>query len=633
MREELLTRISTPEDIKRLDLPSLEQLAREIRARIIATVETNGGHLGANLGVVELTLALHSVLSTPRDKIIWDVGHQCYTHKLITGRQDRFHTLRQWEGLSGFPVPAESPYDHFGVGHSSTSISAAAGMVIARDLKGEDFKVVAVIGDGALTGGMAFEALNHIGSLGKDIMVILNDNEMSITNNVGALSDYLGRIRSDTRLYEAREGLAAFLRRAPVVGPPLAKLARGVKVTLKHMLPGQLFEELGFAYLGPFNGHDIGELQRVIAAGLRRRGPVLLHVHTQKGRGYAPAEKSPHRYHGVGPSQVSRGNDGPTFSQVFGDSLVKLAEKDPRIVAITAAMRDGTGLGPFAQAFPDRFFDVGIAEQHAVTLAAGMAKEGLRPVVAIYSTFLQRGFDQVIHDVALQGLPVVLAVDRAGVVGDDGATHQGIFDLSFLRAVPGLTILAPRNGGELAAMLSWALEHRGPVVIRYPRADAGRLVHHPPFAAGRPICPEEVKSGKDGVVFASGPMVDVALTAAESLEPELSFAVVNVRCLKPLDAAFIREMTRDKGCVVTLEDHVLAGGFGSSILEILHEELGNEAPLRVIRLGYPDRFVPHGPIARLHEEFGLTSPQVAEALRRAAANRGLQVVLSGDGSC
>lgn len=630
MREELLSRITSPEDIKKLDLPSLERLAQEIRERIISTVENNGGHLGANLGVVELTIALHSVLSAPRDRIIWDVGHQCYTHKLITGRQDRFHTLRQWGGLSGFPLPAESEYDPFGVGHSSTSISAAAGMVIARDLLGKDFRVVAVIGDGALTGGMAFEGLNHIGSLGKDILVILNDNEMSITNNVGALSDYLGRIRSDTRLYQAREGLAAFLRGIPLVGPPLAKLAHKVKITLKHMLPGQFFEELGFAYLGPFDGHNIAELQRAIRAGLQRRGPVLIHVHTQKGRGHALAEKIPHRYHGVSPNNGSAGSSGPSFSQAFGQALVRLAKDDPRIVAITAAMRDGTGLGPFAEAFPERFFDVGIAEQHAVTLAAGMAKEGLRPVVAIYSTFLQRGYDQVIHDVALQQLPVVLAVDRAGVVGDDGATHQGVFDISFLRAVPGLTLLAPRDGSELAAMLAWALEQPGPVAIRYPRAAAGNTVPGEPFDPKGAIPPVEVKPGRDGVVFTFGPMVEVALAAAASLEPELSFAVVNVRALKPLDGERIRAAVRGKKCAVTLEDHVLAGGFGSSILETLGESAGTGSSLRVERIGYPDEFIPHGSIERLHEQYGLTAGQVAEVLRRAASQPKLQVVVSGD---
>lgn len=627
MHDNLFSQVNSPDDLKKFDVHKLHLLADEIRAHIISTVEKNGGHLGANLGVVELTLALHSVFSTPRDKIIWDVGHQCYTHKLVTGRKDRFHTLRQWEGISGFPLPSESEHDQFGVGHSSTSISAAAGMVIARDLRGENFKVAAVIGDGALTGGMAFEALNHIGSLGKDLIVILNDNEMSITNNVGALSDYLGRIRSDTTLYRARADLSAFLRKIPLVGQPMAKVAHKFKLTLKNMLPGQLFEELGFAYFGPFDGHNIAQLQRAIKAGVARGGPVLIHVYTQKGRGHALAEENPHRYHGIGPLKMVSKRKTISFSQAFGKSLVKLAEGNPNIVAITAAMRDGTGLGEFAERFPDRFFDVGIAEQHAVTLAAGMAKEGLRPVVALYSTFLQRGYDQVIHDLALQKLPVVIGVDRAGVVGDDGPTHHGVFDISFLRTVPGLTILAPRTGSELDAMLAWALEQPGPVAIRYPRAESGAEHPQEAFAATCPIAPVEVKAGRDGMIFSFGPMVDVALEAARSLEPEISFGVVSVRSLKPLDSEALLRFLRGKRYLITLEDHVLAGGFGSSILEILPGDQG----LTVERIGYPDRFIPQGAIARLHDEYGLSAEQVASTIRKTVAGHGLQVLAGRDG--
>ncbi|NMB01847.1 MAG: 1-deoxy-D-xylulose-5-phosphate synthase [Firmicutes bacterium] len=626
MCDNVFSEVNFPDDIKKLDIHKLEKLAEEIRSEIITTVEKNGGHLGANLGVVELTLALHSVLSTPRDKIIWDVGHQCYTHKLVTGRKERFHTLRQWGGISGFPLPAESEHDHFGVGHSSTSISVAAGMVIARDLKGEDFKVAAVIGDGALTGGMAFEALNHIGSLGKDLIVILNDNEMSITNNVGALSDYLGRIRSDSTLYKARADLSAFLRKIPLVGKPLAKVAHKFKITLKNMLPGQLFEELGFAYFGPFDGHNILQLQKAIRAGVARGGPVLIHVYTQKGRGHALAEENPHRYHGVSPLRVVPQQETISFSQAFGKSLVGLAESNPDIVAITAAMRDGTGLGEFAERFPHRFFDVGIAEQHALTLAAGMAKEGLRPVVALYSTFLQRGYDQVIHDLALQGLPVVIGVDRAGVVGDDGPTHQGVFDISFLRAVPGLTILAPRTGSELESMLAWALQQAKPVAIRYPRADGGVDYDQETFDPVSPITPVEIKPGRDGMVFTFGPMVEVALEATRTLEPELSFGVVNVRSLKPLDREWILSSLKGKKYLITLEDHVLAGGFGSSMLELLHEEQG----LKVERIGYPDTFIQQGPIARIHEEYGLTAEHVANTIRKTVSGHGLQVLTSRD---
>ncbi|HHY15677.1 MAG TPA: 1-deoxy-D-xylulose-5-phosphate synthase [Firmicutes bacterium] len=617
MGQSLLREIKSPQDLKQLTLDELEALAGEIRSEIISTVERTGGHLGANLGVVELTLALHSTLSSPRDRIVWDVGHQCYPHKLVTGRREGFHTLRQWQGLSGFPLPKESEHDHFGVGHSSTSISAAAGMAIARDLRGEDYHVVAVMGDGALTGGMAFEALNHMGSLGTDLVVILNDNEMSITNNVGALSDYLGRIRSDTRLYRAREDLSAFLRKIPVVGNPVAKMAHYFKNTLKNMLPGQLFEELGFTYLGPFDGHNIAQLQRAIGAALNRRGPVLLHVYTQKGRGHAQAEENPHRYHGVGPLRVVQKVETMSYSEVFGRTVAKLARENPDVVAITAAMRDGTGLGAFAREFPDRFFDVGIAEQHALTLAAGMAKNGLRPFAAIYSTFLQRGYDQIIHDIALQKLPVVIAVDRAGVVGDDGPTHHGVFDISFLRLVPNLTILAPRNGAELAAMLHWAFRQPGPVAIRYPRAQTAPFNGMIELNWEGSVAAQEIKGGRDCVIFAVGPLVEVALEAARGLEPEFSCSVVNVRSLKPLDRALLLKLARATKCVLTLEDNVLAGGFGSGVLELLAAEKG----VRVERLGYPDQFIPQGSISQLHGEYGLTAEYVARTVRSALTGK------------
>lgn len=617
MDKSLLAGINSPEDLKALDLPQLELLAEEIRAEIISTVECTGGHLGANLGVVELTLALHSVLTSPTDRIIWDVGHQCYPHKLITGRRGGFHTLRQWKGLSGFPRPSESEHDHFGVGHSSTSISAAAGMAIARDLKGEHYNIVAVIGDGALTGGMAFEALNHMGSLGRDLVVIVNDNEMSITNNVGALSDYLSRIRSDTRLYRARADLSAFLRKIPIVGAPLGKTAHYFKSTLKSILPGQLFEELGFTYFGPFDGHNISQLQKAIRDGINRRGPVLLHIYTQKGRGHALAEENPHRYHGVGPLRVVENKAAVSYSDVFGLTVGNLAKSDPRIVAITAAMRDGTGLGQFAQDFPDRFFDVGIAEQHALTLAAGMAKSGLRPFVAIYSTFLQRGYDQLIHDIAIQNLPVIIAVDRGGVVGDDGPTHQGVFDISFLRPIPNLTILAPRDGTELASMLNWALYQNGPVAIRYPRGDTSAQIRALDFIPGQRISAAEVKSGRDCVIFAVGPLVERALEAARLLQPEFRCGVVNVRSLKPLDEGFLIRTARSSKCVFTLEDHVLAGGFGSSILELF----SGERDLQVLRLGYPDQFIPQGSIPRLQREYGLSPEHIAQTVRHALTDQ------------
>ncbi len=616
MKETLLERINSPEDLKKLAADGLTALAAEVRAKIISTVEANGGHLGPNLGVVELTLALHSVLESPKDRIIWDVGHQCYTHKLITGRLENFHTLRQWGGISGFPALKESEHDHFGVGHSSTSISAAAGMVIARDLLGEDYNVVAVIGDGALTGGMAFEALNHIGSLGKDLIVILNDNEMSITSNVGALSDYLSRVRSDTTLYRAREDLMALIRRIPAIGGTLTKLTNTFKRALKSMLPGQLFEELGFAYFGPFDGHNIHKMQKAIQAGISRGGPVLIHAYTQKGRGHASAEQNPAQYHGVGPLN-SKPKKEISFSQVFGDTLVSLGENHPEIVAITAAMRDGTGLGKFAEKFPTRFFDVGIAEQHALTLAAGMAKEGLRPFVALYSTFLQRGYDQVIHDIALQKLPVVIGIDRAGVVGDDGPTHHGVFDISFLRAIPGLTILAPKDGSDLCAMLNWALRQNSPVAIRYPRGVTTACFGREEIPRQDNVSAVLEKEGADCVILAVGQMVEQSLAAAELLAPEIDCAVVNVRSLKPLDQKLILKLAQTVDVVVTVEDHVLAGGFGTSVLELLNRRVA----VPVERLGYPDEFIPHGSIAKIQEHYGLTARGIAERVRALILSR------------
>jgi len=621
----LLNKINKPEDLHRLSPEELVQLADEIRHLIISTVERNGGHLGANLGVVELTIALHSVLNSPRDRIIWDVGHQCYAHKILTGRFQQFSTLRQWRGISGFPRRSESEHDHFGTGHSSTAISAAAGMAVARDLRGEDYAVVAVVGDGALTGGMAFEALNHIGSLGKDIVVILNDNDMSIARNVGALSDYLSRLRLDPKLYRAREGLASMIQRIPAVGAPMAKLTRSVKKALKSMLPGQLFEELGFTYSGPFDGHNIPELRKAIRDGLARRGPVLIHVHTQKGKGYAPAEENPSKFHGVGPAAASVPEQAVSFSEVFGSTLAALAHTDPSIAAITAAMKDGTGLGQFAERFPERFFDVGIAEQHAVTLAAGMAAAGMRPVVAVYSTFLQRAYDQVLHDVCLQKLPVVFAVDRAGVVGDDGPTHHGVFDLSYLRHIPGVTVLAPSSGQDLADMLHWAVKQPGPVAIRYPRAHtaAPNRGQPPDYDATKSV---EVRSGRDCVILAVGPLVKEALAAAEMLYPHIDCSVVDVRCVKPLDSGTILRLAKLTRNVVTVEDNVLAGGFGSSVLELLE----GEPDIAISRIGYPDEFVPQGPIDLLWQEYGLSAQGIAAAVQALVHGHIAAVAARGD---
>lgn len=617
----MLESINSPNDLHNFGSSELSTLAQEIRERIIATVAENGGHLGANLGVVELTLALHRVLQSPRDKIIWDVGHQCYAHKLLTGRTADFATLRQYEGISGFPKRSESSHDCFGVGHSSTSISAAAGMAIARDLRGDDYNVVAVIGDGALTGGMALEALNHIGQLKKRLVVVLNDNEMSIGHNVGALSEYLNRLRLDPTLFKAREELEGLIGKIPAIGGRVHKVATGVKGAVKSLLPGQLFEELGFTYFGPFDGHNISQLSRALKVGLGRKGPVLIHVLTRKGKGYKPAEENPAKYHGVGPLN-GRGKKGLKFSEVFGSSLVRLAETDPRVVAITAAMRDGTGLKPFARRYPDRFFDVGIAEQHALTLAAGMACGGLRPVVALYSTFLQRGYDQVLHDICLQNLPVVIGIDRAGVVGDDGPTHHGVFDISFLRSIPNLTLLAPKDGSELQAMLQWAVSSSRPVAIRYPRAETTLSSY--PSTKDFPV--EVLREGKDCTVLAVGNMVSRALAAARMLKPEIDCTVINVRKLKPLDKEGILHHARRSKKVITIEDNMIAGGFGSAVLELL----SSEESITTVTLGYPDEFIPQGTIDKLHEKYGLTAQGIAETIRDLTSDKLVSAGVEGE---
>lgn len=603
----LLDSIKSPQQLHGLKPAQLTELAAQIRERIINTVVETGGHLGANLGVVELTIALHSVLNSPEDKIIWDVGHQCYAHKLLTGRNDSFSTLRQLGGISGFPRKCESVHDVFDVGHSSTSISVATGMAIARDLQNKDHKIVAVIGDGALTGGMAFEALNHAGQLGTDLIVILNDNAMSIAKNVGALSDYLNHLRMDPTLSKARFELENLIKRIPAIGGSMSKLTELMKDAVKSILPGQLFEQLGFSYFGPFDGHNIPLLQRAIRDGIHRGGPVLIHVLTQKGRGYAPAEANPSKFHGISPmnGDTEKHPDSLSYSEVFGNTLVKLAQEDSTIVAITAAMKDGTGLASFAKDFPDRFFDVGIAEQHGLTFAAGLANEGMKPVIALYSTFLQRGYDQVLHDICLQNLPVVIGIDRAGVVGDDGPTHQGVFDISFLRHIPNIVLLAPRNGQQLAAMLDWALKQNKPVAIRYPKAktklDTGELFN-PDFTSS-----EILLSGSDCSILAVGNMVDKALAAAELLKNQVRCTVVDVRSIKPLDTETISRVARKTKNIVTVEDNVLSGGFGSSILEYFSGESG----YKIVNMGYPDEFIPQGPIEYLQSLYGLSPEGIA----------------------
>lgn len=615
----MLESIKSPQDIQHLSLAELDSLAQEIRAKIIKTVTKTGGHLGANLGVVELTIALHLVLDSPRDKIVWDVGHQSYPHKLLTNRYQEFASLRQLGGISGFPLPQESPHDIFGVGHSSTSISAALGIANARDLKGEDYKVVAVIGDGALTGGIAFEALNHTGQLDTDLVVILNDNAMSIAKNVGALNDYLSKLRLDPTLSKVRLDLENLLRRIPAIGGSVSRLTLSLKDAIKGLLPGQLFEELGFSYFGPFDGHNIRQVQRAIGDGINRGGPVLIHVVTQKGRGYTPAEKNPTLYHGLGPSYSRNQSASMSFSDVFGETMEEIAEKDKRLVAVTAAMEDGTGLKKFAKRFPNRIFDVGIAEQHALTFAAGMANQGLRPVVAIYSTFLQRGYDQLLHDICLQKLPVIIAIDRSGVVGEDGPTHHGVFDISYLNHIPNLTLLAPKDGAELKAMLNWAFNQSGPVAIRYPR---GQTASEPSvsFSVENPIPSEVLVEGSEVVILAVGNMVHSALKAAQLLEPDHKTRVVNMRTLKPLSQESLNSLTDNAALICVVEDNVVTGGFGSYVATVY----GN-SDRRVISLGYPDSFIPQGRIEQLHEMYALTPADIANSIKEAMLKVGYNV--------
>lgn len=598
----LLQSINGPEDLKGLDHKELEQLAQEIRREILAVVSKNGGHLASNLGVVELTLALHSVYDSPRDKIIWDVGHQSYVHKLLTGRREQFASLRCFCGLSGFPKGEESPHDIVETGHSSTSISAALGLALARDLNQDDYNVVAVIGDGALGGGMALEALNHAGAEQIDLTVVLNDNVMSISRNVGGLSSYLSRVRTDPKYTRVRDDVEYLMRKIPAIGSTMYKTMERVKSSLKYLLvSGMLFEELGFTYLGPIDGHNIPEVQRILRQARGRRGPVLIHVITQKGRGYTPAETNPAKFHGVGPFDLETGvvkvNNGKSYTQVFAEHLCRLAEKDARIVAITAAMPDGTGLIKFAERFPGRFFDVGIAEQHAVTFAAGMARSGYRPVVAVYSTFLQRAYDQIVHDVCLPGLPVLFAVDRAGLVGADGETHQGVFDISMLRHIPNMTVMMPKDFQELEAMLELGIQHSGPVALRYPRGGCKPL---PVTLSGAPLRlgrGEILRDGRDVAIIGLGPTIGLALQAQSRLHATgISAAVLNARFVKPLDEALIAQYARRCGSLVVVEEHVSQGGLGSAVLEAC-SKLGLSPHTRL--LGVPDRFIPHGSNSQL----------------------------------
>ncbi len=598
---QLLSSISSPHELRLLSKTVLPRLAAEIREEIIQTVSKTGGHLAPSLGVVELTLALHFVFSTPDDKIIWDVGHQSYAHKLITGRRERFHTLRQYKGISGFPKREESSYDTFDTGHSSTSLSASLGIATACDLKSEKNKSIAVIGDGSMTGGMAFEALNQTGHLGKNLIVILNDNEMSISPNVGALSSFLSRKLSGKHVVRLKRDLENFLKSFHNVGENILQVLKKSEESLKSFFtPGMLFEALKFEYIGPISGHDLEALIETLK-NVRdfSKGPVLVHVLTTKGKGYPPAEERPGDYHGLGPFNVATGAPvksppGPvSYTEVFGGAITEMAEKDNRIVAITAAMPAGTGLIPFSKRFPERFFDVGIAEQHAVTFAAGMATEGMLPVVAIYSTFLQRAIDQIIHDVCLQKLPVTFAIDRGGLVGGDGPTHHGVFDISFLRFIPNLVLMAPKDECELQHMLYTAINYPGPAAVRYPRG-AGEGVKLSSTFNKIPIGKGELlKEGKDVLLLPIGNRVCPALQAADGMQKiGIDAAVINPRFIKPLDEKLILDWAKKTGKVVTVEENARMGGFGSSILELFAVHGLNDVQTRI--LGLPDHFIEQG---------------------------------------
>ncbi|GAE87663.1 1-deoxy-D-xylulose 5-phosphate synthase [Acetivibrio straminisolvens JCM 21531] len=605
--EYILDNINSPDDIKKLNLEQLRGLASEIRSFLIEKVSKTGGHLASNLGVVELTLALHRVFNTPEDRIIWDVGHQSYVHKIITGRKDKFDTIRKLGGLSGFPKSAESEHDAFNTGHSSTSISAALGIAKARDLKKEKYSVIAVIGDGALTGGMAFEALNDAGRSPNNLIVILNDNEMSISKNVGGLSAYLSKIRTEPFYFKVKEDIDIILNKIPAIGKSAVKALDRVKGTIKYMImPGIVFEELGFKYLGPIDGHNIAELENVLTRAKNTKGPVLVHVCTQKGRGYTYAEENPAVFHGISPFEIETGeviaHKVPGYSDVFGREIVRIAEKEERVVALTAAMPHGTGLDKFSKRFPERFFDVGIAEQHAVTFGAGLAKNGMIPVIALYSSFLQRAYDQVVHDVALQNLHVVFAIDRAGIVGEDGETHQGIYDISFLRHIPNMAILAPCDYSELTKMLEYAvLEHDGPIAIRYPRgAGAEKLFDTPDVKLGQSLL---LREGRDVTIAAVGNKVDVALEVAQKLKNvDLDADVIYCRFIKPLDSNTIISSVLKTKRLVTIEDNTVEGGFGSRVLETINQKGINAA---VKMFGYPDAFIPHGSTKELAHMYRL----------------------------
>ncbi|THK43246.1 1-deoxy-D-xylulose-5-phosphate synthase [Methylophaga sp. SB9B] len=602
----LLAQIDSPAQLRKLERKQLDQLAVEIRELIVEKIQQTGGHISSNLGVVELTLALHYVFNTPEDRLVWDVGHQSYAHKILTGRRDQMHTMRQPDGLSGFPKRSESEYDSFGVGHSSTSISAALGMAIAARASGESRRSVAIIGDGALTAGQAYEALAHAGDLGANLLVVLNDNEMSISKNVGGMANYLARLLSGRFYRSARESSKKMLEKIP----PAWEFARRTEEHVKGMMmPGTLFEEMGFNYIGPIDGHDLDTLITTLSNLRNSKGAQFLHIVTKKGKGFEPAEQEPCKYHGVSPANSKNKKAGPTFTQVFSQWLCDMGAASEDLIAITPAMCEGSGLNAFAERFPERYFDVGIAEQHAVTLAAGMACEGKKPVVAIYSTFLQRAYDQLIHDVALQNLPVLFAIDRAGLVGADGATHAGSFDLSYLRCIPNMLIMAPSDENECRQMLTTGFQHNGPAAVRYPRG-CGNGTAIEPQLDSLPICKAQTRrNGKKTAILAFGTLLHAALDAAEQVDA----TVVNMRFVKPLDTAMLDEIAANHELIITIEENSVLGGAGSAVNEY-YQQQGLKTNLRM--MGLPDHFIDHGDHGQMLSACGLDASGIIDSINR-----------------
>ena len=614
----MLEKINNAEDLKKLNINEKNILAQEIREYIIDVVSKNGGHLASNLGIVELTLAIHNVFDLNKDKVIWDVGHQSYVHKILTGRKEELKTIRKLDGLAGFPKTSESETDCFNTGHSSTSISAAMGMAKARDIKKENHSVIAVIGDGALTGGMALEALNHVGSSKTNMIVVLNDNEMSISKNIGGINKLLTRLRTKRRYTVSNQKGRKVIEKIPGIGKYIVKAVRRIKKSIKQLiLPKMYFEEIGFKYLGPVDGHNIEDMEYILSRAKELEEPVLIHVLTKKGKGYKPAEENPDKFHGTGPFNIETGEStkkkSKDYSKAFGEKLIELAEKNEKIVAITAAMRDGTGLKDFSTKYPERFFDVGIAEQHALTFAAGLAKEGMIPFVPIYSSFYQRAYDQVIHDICIQKLPVIMCVDRAGCVGNDGETHQGLYDMSFFKLIPNITIMAPKDFEELTQMMEFAVNLKAPVVIRYPRGGESdiKFEKHEELELGKA---EVLKEGKDVTIIGIGKMTSTAMKASNELEKDdIKAEVINARFLKPLDCEKISQSIEKTKFVITIEDGTEIGGLGSSIKElIVNKCLEN---VKIKSFAYPDEFIKHGSVSELEELYGLEYKKIVSYVK------------------